>query len=222
MTVLAARDAYRLWAPTYGAENAVSWLEDRLAREMTPPLGGLRLLDAGCGTGRRLCGTAASRVVGVDLSPEMLAAGESDIEAQLLVADLRALPLADRTFDMLWCRLAIGHVADCRQVYAELGRVADIGARVIVTDFHPEAHAAGHRRSFRGVDGLVREAEHHLHRHSHHLAAAAAAGLDLAEMSEAAIGPEVRPFYEAAGRETLYDQHLGLPVVLALAFRRPG
>jgi hypothetical protein len=30
----------------------------------------------------------------------------------------------------------------------------------------------------------------------------------------------VQPLYEAAGREALYREHLDLPVVLALAFRR--
>jgi malonyl-CoA O-methyltransferase len=218
VTALAARDAYRLWAPTYGEENAVSWLENRLAAEMTPPLAGLRLLDAGCGTGRRLRGTEASRAVGVDLSPEMLAAGGGG--AELLVGDLRTLPLADRSFDVLWCRLAIGHVPDCAPVYAELARVADRGARLLVTDFHPEAHAAGHRRSFRDSDGLVREVEHHVHRPSDHLAAAGAAGLELIETREARIGPEVRCFYEEAGRAGQYAEHQGLPVILALAFRR--
>lgn len=219
MTALAARDAYRLWAPTYGEENAVSWLENRLAAEMTPPLAGLRLLDAGCGTGRRLHGTGASRAVGVDLSPEMLAAGSGD--AELLLGDLRALPLADRSFDFIWCRLAIGHLPDCRPIYSELARVADRGAKLVVTDFHPEAHAAGHRRSFRDSDGLVREVEHHVHHPSDHLAAADAAGLQWIETREARIGPDTRRFYAEAGRAELYAQHGGLPVVLALAFERP-
>jgi malonyl-CoA O-methyltransferase len=217
---LPARDAYRLWAPTYGDENAVSWLEDRLVAEMTPPLSGLRLLDAGCGTGRRLRGTGAARAVGIDLSPEMLEAGGGD--GALLVGDLRALPLADRAFDLIWCRLAIGHVADCRPVYSELARVASENARLIVTDFHPQAYAAGHRRSFRDRDGVVREVEHHVHERADHLAAASAAGCHLIDMRAATIGPEVRRFYDEAGRGALYAQHAGLPVVLALAFSRAG
>lgn len=218
MNALAARDAYRLWAPTYGEENAVSWLENRLVSEMAPPLMGLRLLDAGCGTGRRLRGTGAARAVGVDLSWEMLGASGGD--GELLVGDLRALPLADRSFDLVWCRLAVGHLADCRPFYAELARVAAKGARLIVTDFHPQAHAAGHRRSFRDRDGVVREVEHHVHERADHLAAAGAVGWLPIETRAATIGPEVRRFYDEAGRGALYEQHVGLPVVLALAFRR--
>lgn len=218
MNALPARDAYRLWAPTYGEENAFSWLENRLVAEMTPPLAGLRLLDAGCGTGRRLRGTAACRAVGIDLSPEMLAAGDG--AGELVLGDIRALPFADRSFDVVWCRLAIGHVPDCRLVYAELGRVADAGARVIVTDFHPEAYAAGHRRTFRDPAGLLREVEHHVHPVPAQAAAAEAAGLTLLEARDGTVGPEVLPLYEEAGRGRLHAEQIGLRVVLALAFRR--
>ena len=50
-------------------------LAGREAPRGTPPLAGLRLLDAGCWTGRRLRRTAAALAVGVDVSPEMLDAG---------------------------------------------------------------------------------------------------------------------------------------------------
>jgi malonyl-CoA O-methyltransferase len=220
VSALAARDAYRLWAQTYGDENVFSWIENRLAAAMTPPLAGLRLLDAGCGTGRRLRGTAASRAVGIDLSPEMLAVGDGDGSAELLLGDIRALPLADRSFDVVWCRLAIGHVPDCRPVYAELGRVADAGARVIVTDFHPEAYEAGQRRTFRDSAGVLREVEHHVHAAPAQAAAAAAAGLTLLEARQGKVGPEVRPLYEEAGRGSLYEDHVGFAVVLAMSFKR--
>lgn len=220
MTALGARDAYHLWGPTYDSENAFSWIENRLVAGMTPPLTGLRLLDAGCGTGRRLRGTAASRAVGVDFSPEMLAADDGEGSAELLLGDIRALPLADRSFDVVWCRLAIGHVPDCRPVYAELARVADAGAHVVVTDFHPEAYEAGQRRTFRDSAGLLREVEHHVHAVPGQVAAAEAAGLTFIEARDGRVGPEVRPFYEEAGRATLHAVQVGLPVVLALAFRR--
>ena len=223
MTALSALEGYRLWAPVYSTETAISQLEDDLVTQLTPPLAGLRLLDAGCGTGRRLAAAGAASAVGVDLTREMLEAG---IGAPLLspdfrtvVGDIRDLPLPDRAFDVVWCRLAIGHVADCCPVYAELARVADRGAQVIVTDFHPQAYRAGHRRTFRR-DDVVHEVAHHVHEIAHHMVAARAAGLVSTAVREAVIGPAVRGFYEAAGRLALYSEHLGLPVVLALSFHR--
>ena len=103
---------------------------------MAPPLGTARLLDAGCGTGRRLRNCAAATRVGLDISSEMLSAGiaadgpMSDVE--LAVGDVRAMPFGERSFDVLWCRLVLGHLARIDQAYAELARVADIGATIIV------------------------------------------------------------------------------------------
>lgn len=222
MRPLGALEGYRLWAPNYSAETVVSEMEDRLVRAMTPPLGGLRLLDAGCGTGRRLADAGAGEAIGVDICEAMLTTG---IDAghcsglKVMVGDLRALPLPDRSFDVIWCRLAIGHVDDCASVYSELARVADGGARIIVSDFHPDAFAAGHRRTFR-ENGRVHEIEHFQRSALEHIEAARAVGLDHDTTREAAVGPAERHFYQRADRLAQYDRDLGLPLVLALGFRR--
>jgi ubiquinone/menaquinone biosynthesis C-methylase UbiE len=222
MSVLAVREGYQLWARSYSVENAVTQLENGLASELTPSLAGLCLLDAGCGTGRRLHDCGATSMVGVDLSPEMLEAGRvmvPDAKLRLLTGDVRALPLPDATFDIVWCRLVVGHLPDCGPAYAELGRVVVPGGRVIVTDFHPAARAAGHRRTFRSA-GEIYEVEHYVHSIETHRSAARAAGLHALDLAEARIGPEVRSFYDQAGRSALYQEHVGLPVVLALSFVR--
>jgi malonyl-CoA O-methyltransferase len=221
VSALPAREAYRLWAPRYQEETAVTFLDDRLVREITPPLAGRRLLDVGCGTGRRLAATGAALAVGVDLSFEMLAAGR---EAGLLLAaaDLRRLPVATAAFDVVWCRLAIGHVREIGAAYAELARVCRPGGIVVVTDFHPEAVAAGHRRTFRDGAGVVREVEHHLHAPESHEAWAALAGLEACGARAGRVGPAVRAFYTRAERLAAYEAQKGLALVLALAFRRGG
>jgi malonyl-CoA O-methyltransferase len=221
MTALAPREAYRLWAPLYRDETAISYLDDRLVSELSPPTWGKRLLDAGCGTGRRLEGAGAAGAVGVDLSLEMLASGR-DRGHPLVAGDLRRLPIQTGSFDLVWCRLVIGHLAEVGAAYGELARVCRAGGTVVVTDFHPAAAAAGHRRTFRDEGGTVREVEHHVHSLESHLARAALAGLRPRGVREGRVGPEIRAFYQAAGREEAYRSQLGLPLVLALAFRRDG
>jgi malonyl-CoA O-methyltransferase len=218
VSVLAAREGYRLWAPSYQAETAVSHLDDLLVARLTPPLAGLSLLDAGCGTARRLRRAGAALAVGADLTPEMLAA--SGDPAGLAAADVRSLPFASASFDVVWCRLVIGHLPRTDAAYAELARVCRRGGTVIVTDFHADAVAAGHRRTFRDPSGATREVEHHVHPPQAQAAAAADAGLHLTAREDGEVGPELRHFYAAAGRLAAYEEQRGLRIVLALAFRR--
>ena len=106
MNALAASEAYPLWAPTYSDETAISFLEDRLVRVLTPPLAGRRLLDAGCGTGRRIRGTNAAAAVGLEPCREMLAAGIAadgpPTGVDLVVGDMRDMPLQSGAFDVVW------------------------------------------------------------------------------------------------------------------------
>src|SRR4051794_41817696 len=75
MTMLAVTEGYRMWAPTYSEETAISSLENDAVKGLTPPLAGRRLLDAGCGTGRRLRSAGAAIAIGIEPVPEMVAAG---------------------------------------------------------------------------------------------------------------------------------------------------
>ncbi len=138
----------------------------------------------------------------------------------LAAADLRALPLPAAAFDLVWCRLALGHLPDPAPAYAELARVCRRGGAVLVTDFHPAAARAGHRRTFRDSLGRLRELEHFVHEGVDHVAAATAAGLDLVCAREAPVGAEIRAVYARAGRLDLYDSERDVPLVLALLFQR--
>src|SRR5437764_3184544 len=98
------QEAYRLWAPTYAAETAVSFLDEELAVALSPALEGKRLLDAGCGTGRRHVKDRAALAIGVDASEDMLLAGVAE---RVAAADLRALPFPSQCFDLVCCRLLV-------------------------------------------------------------------------------------------------------------------
>jgi malonyl-CoA O-methyltransferase len=218
VSILSARDGYRVWAAQYSPETAVSYLEDALVREFDVPTSGRSLLDAGCGTGRRLARTDAAFAVGVDLAPMMLA--ESASPALLAVADVRGLPFDDQSFDVVWCRLVIGHLPEIGAAYDELGRVCRPGGTVVVTDFHPDAVTAGHRRTFRDSAGVVREIEHYVHPLAAHATAATHAKLLPAAQREGEVGPSIRHFYVDAGKSDAYEAQLGQRIVLAIAYRK--
>jgi malonyl-CoA O-methyltransferase len=218
MTALPAREAYRLWAPTYQAETAVSWLEKETVAELGIATTGCTLLDVGCGTARRLRDSGASLAIGVDVAPEMLSRATSP--HSLACADMRALPFAAESFDVVWCRLAIGHVSDALAAYSELSRVCCIGGTVLVTDLCVEAVDAGHRRTFRDATGVVRETEHFVHTEDVHVRGANSAGLELVTKRTGVVGPSIKHFYDDAGRSSAYDAQCGLPLILALSLRR--
>jgi hypothetical protein len=69
---------------------------------------------------------------------------------------------------------------------------------------------------------VVLDLEHHVHTLELHVAAGEAAGLRPVETADGLIGPSVRGFFESAGKLPLYHRQLGMPVVLALSFRRDG
>ena len=217
MTVLAPDEAYRLWAPRYAEETVISALDEELAQDLSPSPQGLALLDAGCGIGRRLAGCGAKLAVGIDASLEMLAAGGI---AGTAAADVRALPFADKAFDLVWCRLVLGHLARPEAAYRELARLCRPGGRLLVSDFHADAVAAGHSRSFRDGAGTVHAVEHHMHNADAHIRMAADAGFVLAARRDGRIGPSVERFYTKAGRRDRYLRDQGLAVVCAFLFRR--
>lgn len=220
---LPAREAYRLWAPHYAAETAVSALEDAGVRHVTPPVADRALLDIGCGVGRRLPRGARS-AVGIDLVFEMLAqqrfqAGVA--RAALLAAgDVCALPIRAAAFDVLWCRLVLGHVPDLMPAYHELARVAQPGATLVVTDFHPAARAAGHTRTFRDGGGRTHVVEDHDHSAELHVDVAGHAGWTLVRQTDMAVDASVRPIYEEADAIERYRQQVGMKLVILFVFER--
>src|SRR5262245_57255955 len=176
------------------------------------------LLDVGCGTTRRLRESDAALIVGVDLTFEMLKQARDG--HCVAAADVRALPFRAGSFDVVWCRLVLGHVPDLDDAYAELARVCPTNGSVVVSDVAVEAVNAGHKRTFHDAAGSTHEVEHFVHEPDVHIAAAQRAGLALERRATGVVGPSIRSYYVKAARERAYEQQTGLPLVLGLLFRR--
>ena len=143
MTVLSAREGYRLWAPSYADETAISFLEMDLASDLTPPLEGLRLLDAGCGTGLSgpsLKALGYGDIAGLDLSDDMLRiAGSRQANGKPAYSELKKamlggpLPWPDRHFRAFFSTgvFTIGH-APASGLH-ELVRITKSGGHAIFT-----------------------------------------------------------------------------------------
>jgi arsenite methyltransferase len=110
-----------------------------------PLLPGEHVVDLGCGAGTdslvaaQMVGTTG-RVVGVDMTPEMLAkARGASAEAGLahvefVESEVEQLPFADATFDVVISNGVIDLVPDKDAVFSEIFRVLRPGGRIQLAD----------------------------------------------------------------------------------------
>jgi SAM-dependent methyltransferase len=159
-----ARAAYDAMAAAYVADesNAYNSLYERPAMlELLGDAGGRAVLDVGCGAGALAAELVArgARVVGVDVSPEMLAlarervepgvpwlgaaAGAGVVGASFLVGDALSVArgFGDASFDLVAASLMMHYVRDWAPLLGELARVLRPDGRVVFSTHHPEMTA---------------------------------------------------------------------------------
>lgn len=106
------------------------------------PLGTERVLDVATGGGHTAAALApfVRRMTAADLLPEMLhetrlVFAEARIRnADLVCAEVHALPFGDGSFDLATCRSAPHHFADVRRACAEIARCLRPGGRFYLLD----------------------------------------------------------------------------------------
>jgi ubiquinone/menaquinone biosynthesis C-methylase UbiE len=109
-------------------------------------------LEIGCGTGELTLKLAArvARVVGVDLSPEMLAAARRRCAAagnvELIQADFVALPLERESFDVV-ASVATLHHLPLAEIFARVSRALRPGGVFLALDIANERSLTGVARS---------------------------------------------------------------------------
>ena len=97
-------------------------------------------LEVAIGTGLNLGHYAADvRLIGLDLSPEMLALAETRAKEMgrtigLTEGDAQDLPFADCSFDTVVCTYALCSVPDDARAISEMHRVLKPGGRLILVD----------------------------------------------------------------------------------------
>ncbi|MEW9033966.1 MAG: class I SAM-dependent methyltransferase [Planifilum fimeticola] len=116
----------------------LEWIAEEIGRCPSP----LLALDIATGAGHTAFALSrcVRRVVGYDLTPEMLRIAAKEAEQRGIdnvtwaEGDAERLPFPDRLFDVVTCRIAAHHFPRAERAFAEARRVLVPGGRMILVD----------------------------------------------------------------------------------------
>jgi ubiquinone/menaquinone biosynthesis C-methylase UbiE len=136
------RRQYAKEAPTYDEESDVTerWLFGREHRGWACSRATGATLEVAIGTGLNMANYGPEvHLIGVDLTPEMLALARSraaDLGRPVMLCegDAQALPFLDGAFDTVLATYAMCSVPDERRTILEMKRVLKSGGRLILVD----------------------------------------------------------------------------------------
>jgi cytosine/adenosine deaminase-related metal-dependent hydrolase/ubiquinone/menaquinone biosynthesis C-methylase UbiE len=205
--------------------NPLLALEERYLRPMLPPVTGIDVLDAGCGSGRwsrELAAARPRRLTGIDASAQMLEVARTKQipRVELIRCGLEALPLADQSLDLILSSFVMSYIEDLACLAREFDRVARKGCSLLVSDMHPETQRQlGWKRTFsHGADKIE------VTPFSHDLNQIVLAFQDLGWHLDAAIEPvfgaSEKSLFETAGRMENFLQAEGHPAIYILHLRK--
>lgn len=111
-------------------------LNELLEKHLPHDGAGLRLLDAGCGTGHHLAELRKRGydVAGVDASKEMLRhARENNPDSDILEADVEEIPFPDASFDIILSIEVLRHLPSSAKTISEMARLLKPGGYALAT-----------------------------------------------------------------------------------------
>jgi ubiquinone/menaquinone biosynthesis C-methylase UbiE len=123
-----------------GLDGAAEW---PAMRALLPDLGGLRVVDLGCGFGwfcRWAREHGAARVLGLDVSEKMLAQAKALTSAAGITyvrSDLEFLDLPEASVDLAYSSLALHYIKNLRQLMATVYRALVPGGQLVFSIEHP-------------------------------------------------------------------------------------
>lgn len=220
-TEISAADGFRLWADCYDeTPNPLLALEMRLLAEKNLITPGMRVLDAGSGTGRWMSRAQrrGAHVFGIDACHEMVLRAErkTGLRGRSAIADICSIPLGDGAVDLAICSFTLGYVSRPAASLQELARVSQ---HIIVSDLHPDAVCAGWSRSFRS--GHQRYELAHFNHHVDELdRCAGETGLDRVWRIEASFGEPERELFARGGKTDAFDEACSVRAVLITLWQK--
>jgi len=126
-------DKFDEYISDYDVARRSALIFDDLLRDVA--LGGLKVLEVGCGTGRfsRQIAQQKAQLTVLDISGNLANAVSAKLGCEAAAGDACNLPFDDEAFDMVISSECIEHTADPLGAVAEMSRVCRVGGIVCLT-----------------------------------------------------------------------------------------
>lgn len=219
---LSVQSGYDLWATVYDHDaNPLLAIEEPVVRKAIGSVGGLEVLDIGCGTGRHALrmATEGARVTGVDFSGSMLEEARRKSGAgavRFVVHDLHEPLPFEREFDLAVCGLVLEHIRNLDAFYESVRGVLKKGGRAVFSLMHPVMFLRGTQARFTDPhsDRLI-EVDSWPHSVSDLVMAGNRAGFQLLDISEHSPDEEFSSHYPRA------QKYVGWPMLVVHSLALP-
>jgi ubiquinone/menaquinone biosynthesis C-methylase UbiE len=138
---------YDAWSESYDDDqNIMLEAEASAVGSILCQLTYCHVLDAAAGTGRYAIQLAqkGAKVCAFDANEQMLEVARKkavDLDIELALGSLPAIPWAGARFDLVICAMALAHVEEFEASVANLAAAVEPGGNLLVSDLHPSLQA---------------------------------------------------------------------------------
>ncbi len=221
--------AYDIWAENYDAQpgNLMLELDERLLTRLLTglPLENKTVADIGCGTGRhwsRIIEQDPAELTGFDVSPGMLAKlREKYPEAEThVITDNGFSEIADNRYDVILSTLTVAHIEHIEEALQAWCRIVKTDGDIIITDFHPNALAAGGKRTFPYGNKHI-AVKNFVHTTEQLEKILLKYGFVVRTHIEYKVDENVKHYYKQQNAVHVYDKFKGKPIIYGIHFKRP-
>ena len=221
---MVVQKGFALWSEVYDQQvNPLLSLEERFLSEVLPKVGGLDVLDVGCGTGRwlaRFAPQSPASLTGIDSSAQMVDRARRKLRssATVLLGRAESLPLPHSSVDLLLASFVASYVPELSRLAAEARRVVRPGAEVYLSDLHPATVACKWKRGFRAAETEV-ELSTHARSIEEVISCFEAVGFEAVSLLEVRFGSPEQEILRSAGKIAVFHDAADRPAIYILQLR---
>jgi ubiquinone/menaquinone biosynthesis C-methylase UbiE len=215
------KEAYDIWALYYDAQpdNLMLHLDEAIFNELIEKVNfqDKTFIDVGCGTGRhweKIYAKQPKRIIGYDISEGMLKVLKKKFpEAEAnQVKNNRLEGLENASCDIVISTLALAHIEDIGDAFAEWSRVLKKDGHIIITDYHPDTLSKGGDRTFMH-NGKRISIKNHIHPIEEIGSIANKFNFKVGEFIERKIDESVKDYYEKQQAIKVFERFKGTRII---------